>query len=333
MNGTDSRVVSGADADLGTTGVESTGNETEKLREVAWSDPYHRPFLAAYMSSDCKPHREFFFAHLRSAGASAAAAAGSSPSRPGVGEVHALGTCSRTIGDLQSPDMNVYAPFHKYRFVLTFESVEEVGYVTEKLGTALAAGAVPVYWGDSHAASLVFNPGSFIDVKRFWRENGMGDAADALVNAGEREWASLARHVLDVDNSRQAYARFLVRDARAEGNSWLAKEHDDDVVGLGLDERGSYQNPYPDSRLDPTRELHQRPRVAQAATRMRNTLQIGRRRVAYALETGQKHNGSRQGSVMRNRYVLHFPNPTTVCSYNTDTFFYLQQLATRRGRF
>ena len=53
-------------------------------------DVFRRPFLAAYMSSDCRGHRETFFAHLQRRASLAR------NQRDGVSQVHALGACSRT---------------------------------------------------------------------------------------------------------------------------------------------------------------------------------------------------------------------------------------------
>ena len=284
----------------------SVGKQSEGVS--TWSSPYDRPFLAAYLSSDCKQHREVFFNHLRTcAGNTAArnAQANSQKSRPGVGEVHGLGKCSHSPS-IQSTEMSEYAPFHDYRFVETFESTEEVGYVTEKLGTALASGSVPIYWGDSEAASLVFNPKSFIDAKGVWRAHGMAAAADNLQNAGEREWASLAQHVVDVDANEQMYIGFLLADTRAEelssAEAVVARGDDGDSIVSKLGERSSYPNPFPDARLDAVTEIDRRPRVKQAVTRLQNAFQVGRRRLDAAHEKGRLPHGSHADSVYRNSW-------------------------------
>ena len=228
-------------------------------------DVFRRPFLAAYMSSDCRGHRDVFFAHLRRRASLA------QNKRQGVHEVHALGACSNTH---PSPPMSEYSPFSEYRFVETFESAEEIGYVTEKLGSALASGAVPVYWGDPGAAAMVFDARAFIDAKGFWRDNGMVAAATAVGAATDGDWESLAQHVIDVDENEAHFRSFLLADARARHD-----EEDDSEGGVlsGLG-KGVYPFPFPDARLDPAQELERRPRVKQAATRLANAVAVGRRR-------------------------------------------------------
>ena len=226
-------------------------------------DVFRRPFLAAYMSSDCRGHRETFFAHLQRRASLAR------NQRDGVSQVHALGACSRTH---PSPAMSEYSPFREYRFVETFENTEEPGYVTEKLGSALASGAVPVYWGDPKAAAMVFDERAFIDAKAFWRANGMFAAADSVSAASDREWESLAQHVIDVDKDEATFRSFLLPDARAP----LDEDEEGGVVsGLG---KGGYPFPFPDARMEPAEELERRPRVEQAVTRLANAVAVARRR-------------------------------------------------------
>ena len=248
--------------------VASVGQErapAESNGGAEYGDVFKRPFLAAYMSSDCKGHRDVFFAHLQHRAFVA------QNKRQGVHEVHALGACSHTH---PSPPMSEYSPFRDYRFVETFESAEEIGYVTEKLGSALASGAVPVYWGDPGAAAMVFDARAFIDAKKFWRENGMVAAANAVGAATDGDWESLAQHVIDVDKNEEHFRSFLLADVRARHD----EEGDSEggvLSGLG---KGVYPFPFPDARLDPAQELERRPRVKQAATRLVNAVAAGRRR-------------------------------------------------------
>jgi hypothetical protein len=248
--------------------VASVGQEREPAESnggAEYGDVFKRPFLAAYMSSDCKGHRDVFFAHLQRRAYVA------QNKRQGVHEVHALGACSHTH---PSPPMSEYSPFRDYRFVETFESAEEIGYVTEKLGSALASGAVPVYWGDPGAAAMVFDARAFIDAKKFWSENGMVAAANAVGAATDGDWESLAQHVIDVDKNEEHFRSFLLADVRARHD----EEGDSEggvLSGLG---KGVYPFPFPDARLDPAQELERRPRVKQAATRLVNAVAAGRRR-------------------------------------------------------
>lgn len=51
----------------------------------------------------------------------------------------------------------------QHKFTIAFENTRHVGYTTEKIVDAFAAGSVPIYWGDPEVCR-VFNPKSFIDV-------------------------------------------------------------------------------------------------------------------------------------------------------------------------
>jgi hypothetical protein len=54
----------------------------------------------------------------------------------------------------------------RHRFNLCFENHFWPGYTSEKLAHALAAGCIPIYWGNP-AVAADFNPESFIDVSSF----------------------------------------------------------------------------------------------------------------------------------------------------------------------
>lgn len=54
--------------------------------------------------------------------------------------------------------------FRDFGFVVAMENKVAPGYLTEKIGTAFCAGAVPIYWGDSATVSDFFNPAAYLDV-------------------------------------------------------------------------------------------------------------------------------------------------------------------------
>ncbi len=91
-------------------------------------------------------------------------------------QVDGLGAVRHNVPGMQ-PDRFVYdlnqtyndlavQKYRSYRFVLCFENTRCPGYSTEKITSAMLAGAIPIYWGapdiDQH-----FNPKSFIDVAKF----------------------------------------------------------------------------------------------------------------------------------------------------------------------
>lgn len=54
----------------------------------------------------------------------------------------------------------------RYKFTIAFENSSHPGYTSEKLFEALAAGTVPIYWGNP-LAGKDFNPASFINCHEF----------------------------------------------------------------------------------------------------------------------------------------------------------------------
>lgn len=73
-----------------------------------------------------------------------------------------------------------------YRFALVYENRAWPGYCTEKLAEALAAGCIPIYWGDPHAVRD-FNPACFLR-----REDFASDQA-------------LAQRVIELDTDEAAF--------------------------------------------------------------------------------------------------------------------------------
>ncbi len=105
----------------------------------------------AYLYYRCRPHRERFVELLRSEGV----------------EVDALGRCSSQNEDDFVPKRfserwhdDAIEQYASYKFVVAFENDDAPGYVTEKLGLAFLAGAVPVYWGPS--TDHIFNPDAYV---------------------------------------------------------------------------------------------------------------------------------------------------------------------------
>jgi len=109
----------------------------------------------AYLYYRCRAQREAFVDALRSEGVA----------------VEALGKCQ---GASLTSDEGDYVPrrfsqkwhddaiqlYENFKFVVAFENADEPGYVTEKLGLALLAGAVPLYWGPD--ASHIFDERAYV---------------------------------------------------------------------------------------------------------------------------------------------------------------------------
>ena len=88
--------------------------------------------------------------------------------------------------------------YRRCKFVIAFENCSAEGYTTEKLALPLMAHAVPIYWGNPHAARH-FHPQAFINAHDF----------DSL--------ESLARYVQKVDQDDALYRRYLAAPKYVNG--------------------------------------------------------------------------------------------------------------------
>jgi hypothetical protein len=69
--------------------------------------------------------------------------------------------------------------FSEFGFIVAMENRVMPGYVTEKIGHAFNAGAVPIYWGDTNSVNELFNPAAFINFSDY---SNAAEAADTIVN-------------------------------------------------------------------------------------------------------------------------------------------------------
>ena len=119
-----------------------------------------RPYFLAWASSNCQEFRLKLWQAIRTA----------AMSRNLTG-IHSVGTCAHDHDVVSTTFWSNDELYSRYKFVLVAENTLEIGYVTEKIATVLAAGAIPIYFGDSKAAKLIFNPESFIDVAELFDEH------------------------------------------------------------------------------------------------------------------------------------------------------------------
>ena len=78
--------------------------------------------------------------------------------------------------------------------VLVMENSIEYGYVTEKLVQALAAGAIPIYYGHQRSVRAIFNDTSFVDVENIWRSV----TTDGVEPSTDEEWDKVASVILNI---------------------------------------------------------------------------------------------------------------------------------------
>lgn len=117
-----------------------------------------RPFEVGYLASNPVAFREDLFTQLCEA-----LEPGSCLARGKCVGKSDLAVKKRLGGKWDSVD--VPKEMAGCKVILACENTQDEGYVTEKIVLAFEAGAVPVYWG-AQAASLIFNPRSFLDISR-----------------------------------------------------------------------------------------------------------------------------------------------------------------------
>lgn len=260
-------------------------------RDIAVKKPHERPYLVAFLSANCQWHRtKFFNTFLR-----VSIAAGLDPEKDGI---HALGPCNHNhvwkpgVADYPSKSLPIGEVYGKYRFVITMENCEETGYVTEKLGNALAGGGVPIYFGDTEAASRIFNADSYIDMKRVWSEApgspSLGEKNVKLDHIKAAHWTFMAQYVLDLDKDPQRYAEYTLdnvlappeRETQADDERKAAARAAAPTAAAAAALGGEEQSPYPlyfprvDMGLE--EQVARSPRVAEAVERLREQVLAGK---------------------------------------------------------
>ena len=91
----------------------------------------------------------------------------------------------------------------KYKFTIAFENQGVEGYTTEKMIDPLAAGSIPVYWGDRRVTD-VFNPRAFINVMEEGIDGAIAhikeiDTDDTLFRQIQQQNSLLDESIRDVD--------------------------------------------------------------------------------------------------------------------------------------
>jgi len=106
-------------------------------------------------------------------------------------KVDSAGRAVNNCGFVGIPGHEAKLEFYRpYRFIISFENKERLGWTTEKMYDPLAVHAIPIFWGD-HQASRYFNPDCFINAHDF---------------ASEKE---LVDYVLHVDETPELYQKYL----------------------------------------------------------------------------------------------------------------------------
>jgi len=136
-----------------------------ELNHVVRPAPQPKKWCCVYANSNCVTEREKVFKRMRNQEQTC----------------YALGYCSHTQDNPvelpqseRAKNTDVFKPFG---FVVAMENKVAPKYLTEKIGYAFNAGAVPIYWGDSQTVSEFFNTDAFIDVSNFSSPEAAADFA------------------------------------------------------------------------------------------------------------------------------------------------------------
>ena len=174
------------------------------IREIFPRTPMDRDKTLAWVSQNCASHRlRLWNSILHRA-----------ETESDHDEIHALGACAKNVnfsipirGDGWFQTIDVYS---NYRFVLALENKYEKGYVSEKLVTAIASGAIPIYFGDSLAARILFNRASFVDASEVFASSGFRTNLD---NATDNDWDLVAKEIFKINNELDSLRKFSTATA------------------------------------------------------------------------------------------------------------------------
>ena len=115
----------------------------------------------------------------------------------------------RQLNNIGGSVEDKHAFLQNYKFNLCFENSAVDGYTTEKLCDALAAGTLPIYWGNPRVG-LDFPKDTFIDVSSFKSDS------EAI------------EYIIKVDSDPSLYAKYFKTDPIASSQylDWESKFYD-----------------------------------------------------------------------------------------------------------
>lgn len=126
-----------------------------------------------------------------------------------LSEYKCIDSGGRHLNNIGGPVEDKHAFLQNYKFNLCFENSAVDGYTTEKLCDALAAGTLPIYWGNPRVG-LDFPKDTFIDVSSFKSDS------EAI------------EYIIKVDSDPSLYAKYFKTDPIASSQylDWESKFYD-----------------------------------------------------------------------------------------------------------
>jgi hypothetical protein len=109
----------------------------------------------------------------------------------------------RFLNNVGGPVPDKLAFQRQYKFAFAFENSSYPGYTTEKLPEAVAAGAVPIYWGNS-LVNREFNPARFLHYDDYGSDEALIERIIELDN-DDAKYLEYLRQPLFYDNRPNEY--------------------------------------------------------------------------------------------------------------------------------
>lgn len=134
----------------------------------------------------------------------------------------------RLFNNVGGPVSDKHAFQLQYKFTIAFENSSYPGYTTEKLPEAVAAGSVPIYWGNP-LVSREFNPARFLRYNDFGSDEALIERIIEL-DKDDEQYLEYLRQPLFYDNRPNQYydpepllaqfERIFATEKRPAAQSW-----------------------------------------------------------------------------------------------------------------
>lgn len=140
----------------------------------------------------------------------------------------------------------------QYKFSIAFENSSSIGYTTEKLIEAKAAGTIPVYWGNPEIATE-FNSKSFINCHEYENFNEVieeikrVDADEELYKSYLKEPFSIEKNdiVKEFDKKLEEFLFFIIENKNKFRSEYFRSEYlTENIKKYRILRKNKYMKPY-----------------------------------------------------------------------------------------
>lgn len=142
-----------------------------------------------------------------------------------LSEYKRVNSGGRYLNNIGGPVADKHKFLEQHKFNIAFENSSVDGYTTEKIFDALAAGTLPIYWGNPRV-NIDVNPKSFINIANF------------------KSVSEAIEHIIKVDNDNELYNSYMQPNP-IEGNQYTEWENElvnfmRPVIGDKIQQRSAY---------------------------------------------------------------------------------------------